>query len=359
MRLDRVEITPVRYAFERSFRSSHARLEERRGFRVELRDMSGATGCGEALPLPAAGTETLGRCGSALVEFAESHPGSPRSLDELLDELDARLEREPAARCAIDVAAHDLEGRLRSRAVASLLCPRPARRVSVNAVIDVSSLAETVACAAAASARGFETLKLKVGRDSAEDDQRRVAAVRAEVGLQVRLRVDANGAWSVELAEKSLETLARHRVELVEQPVRADDLDGLRRVSEKSPIPVAADEALASPRGRQALIAGRIADVAVLKPMVLGGLRASARLAAAAEARGIRCFVTTTFEGPIGTAAALHLAASLRSGAHGSELAHGLASSEVMAGPFPEALVPRDGSLPIPDLPGLGLAELR
>ena len=136
--------------------------------------------------------------------------------------------------------------------------------------------------AAALSARhavraGFRTLKLKVAHGALEDDLARVGAVRAAIGDDVRLRLDANGGWTRELAMRALDALAAFAPELVEQPVSADALDALAFVRARSPIPIAADESLVdAQRGERVLELGA-ADSLVLKPAALGGLRASLR----------------------------------------------------------------------------------
>ncbi len=349
MKIERVGLGARRYVLRDTLATSRTRLAERRGYAVELVDENGKIGRGEALPLPAAGTEDLAATHAVLRASGARLAGREGELQELLDWVEAGASGAPAASCALDTALHDLEAQRAGQPVAHLLAARPRDSVDVNAVVGSDASRGPAGEAVAAVRRGYRTLKLKVGVRSLDADAALLAAVRAVIPGSTSLRIDSNGAWTVESALAALETLAEFDVDLVEQPVRGGDLEGLRLVSERSPVPVAADEALATSAGRAALVTGSIVPVAILKPMVLGGLRASARLARAAAAAGVRCVVTTTFEGPVGTAAALHLSAALGD----PELAHGLAASDMLVAEFPQELVPVRGSLRVRGEPGL------
>ena len=359
MRISNIEISPVSLALRapirtgRSGRTGQTELRERRGARLRLTDELGGVGIGDALPLVSSGTETLAVCGAALAETANALRNREGDCGALLDFCEDRLPAAPATRAAFDCALHLLEAQRQGRAVAELFGASLPQRVQVNAVVGSSELDATLAAVQATLARGFRTLKLKVGELSPAQDQERIAAVRSYLsanGETARLRLDANGAWQPGEALGLLARLAPLGIELVEQPVAAEDLDGLAAVHRGSPIPIAVDESLASEAGRSLTLDGKLGSLAILKPMILGGARSCLRFALAARRHGIRCLVTTTFEGPIGTALATHLAAAIV-GARG---ACGLASSEVMVERFPDALVPENGWLEVQPEPGFG-----
>ncbi len=349
--IEALRIEPVVWRLREPLRSARGALTERSGLQVVLDDASGARGSGEALPLAAWGTESPGQMRVALEAAAPRLLGASGDLDALLDRVDRACTDAPAARCALDVALHDLAARRAGCSVAALLADAPRTRVPLNAVLGADDAAGTIDAALAACAAGFRTLKLKCGADPPAVDLARVRALREALGPEPRLRLDANGAWDERAAIALLERLAALDIELVEQPVAAGELDALARVAARSPVTVAADEALALPAGRDALARGELTRVAVLKPLLLGGLRAAARLARDARAAGVRCLVTTTFDGPLGTAAALQLAAAIAD----PELACGLATLDALDVAVPDVLRPRDGWLDLPGGPGLGL----
>jgi L-alanine-DL-glutamate epimerase-like enolase superfamily enzyme len=348
VKLARLELEPVAWRLRAPLRTARGELAERAGVRLRASDTDGCRGLGEALPLPGSGTESLPQTCAALERAARRLEGASGELDELLDALDALCPDEPAARCALDVALHDLAARRAEIRAANLLAPHPLHRLPVNALLgslDRRAVED-------ARRRGFTTLKFKLGAQPLERELEALSGLLRAEARGLRVRVDPNGAWTREQARAALAHPAVAALELVEQPVAAEDLDGLRELA-RGPVPLAADEALARADGRAALIAGELAPIAVLKPMVLGGLRAAARLARAARPAGVRCLVTTTLDGPIASAAAAQLAAAVCDGS----LACGLAAAESIAADFPAWLEPRAGAIDLPALPGLGLGD--
>ncbi len=195
-------------------------------------------------------------------------------------------------------------------------------------------------------------MKVKVGRDRAADTER-LRAVRAAVGPDLGIRIDANGAWSEQEAVAALVEHAAHGVALCEQPVAPgpDAPARLARVRAASPVPIAADESCASLHDLRSLVDAEAVDAVVIKPLRTG-LREALAMIREATVRNLPCILTTTFDTGAGTALALHLAALLPE----PRSACGLATLLLLAGdivrgcPTPEA-----GSLPLPTGPGLGV----
>jgi L-alanine-DL-glutamate epimerase-like enolase superfamily enzyme len=226
--------------------------------------------------------------------------------------------------------------------LARLLDPGALLEIPASALLAAQGMPELAREARDAAAEGFSTLKLKVGLD---DDFARAAVVRDAVGPAVKLRLDANGAWTREQALRLLGELSPLGIELCEQPT--EDLVGLR---DASPVPIAADEMVAG--DPEAALAR--AHAIVLKPMLLGGLLPALRLGRRARALGLRIIVTSSLEGAIGRAGAAHLAAALL--ALGPQPAAGLATGRLLADDLCEdTLAPRRGVVHLANSPGLGL----
>jgi L-alanine-DL-glutamate epimerase-like enolase superfamily enzyme len=346
VKLAQLVLEPVAWRLRAPLRTSRGPIAERSGVRLRARDTDGCSGLGEALPLETSGTESLSATWRALERARRRLEGATGELDELLDAVDALCPDEPAARCALDVALHDLAARRAGISVARLLAPAPLRALPVNALVGDLDPAGIEA----ARQRGFTTLKLKLGAGRHEEDLEALARLLRGAASGLRVRLDPNGAWTREQARRALAHPGLGALELVEQPVAAEDLAGLRELA-RGPVPIAADESLARADGRASLIAGELTPLAVLKPMVLGGLRASARLARAARVAGVNCLVTTTLDGPIASAAAAQLAAAVCDGS----LACGLAAAESVDADFPAWLQARAGVIELPESPGLGL----
>lgn len=319
----------MKWSVERSVRKFARPLETSRGvtaerttFLVTVED-GGLTGRGEATPLPELGGE---------------------SIEEAAREL-ASIERgvsAPSVRFAVEQALLELLARKRKVPVAALLSETYAREIQVNA------LAASVEEAVAAMEQGFGTVKLKVGARSPAEDIAFVRAVRDALGPEVKLRVDANGAWSFPVARDVLRSLCAMDLECCEQPTRdLEELGRLRAVG----IPIALDEGLVPLVPRTPLIPSEEAvvcaptfsldlrercDLVVLKPALLGGLGPALHVARLAAEQGISSYVTAGYEGVTGRMGCAHLAAALPRQTH----AHGLATGRL----FGEFVAP---SLPI------------
>jgi o-succinylbenzoate synthase len=266
----------------------------------------------------------------------------------------------PAAQHGLECALLDLAAQAAGIPLARWLHPAAATAVPVNATLGATSPVEAAAQAAACCKDGFATLKLKVGVGGDDADHARVAAVRAAVGPTVKFRVDANEGWSESQALVILRRLAPLDIEYCEQPVPAADLAALARLSAASPIPIAADEAAANESAAAAVLRERAAHVLILKPMALGGVVATLRMARQAFAQGIPVVVTTMLEGVYGRTAALHVAAALAALAQGRVPmpACGLATGHLLAEDLVEAPpLPGGGVLRIPTGAGLGIVH--
>ena len=328
------------------FRTANSTMTHREGLLLRMETASGVVGLGEASPHPAAGPETVRELAEALVRVGPQLVGAEV---ECLPEVSLPA---PLA-CAIDTAALDLLAKERDISVAALLSEQPRSSVTVNATIGVEQDGEAADEARAARQAGFTCVKLKAGMaDSIEEECRRVAAVRQALGPDVQLRLDANGAWSTKQAIATIEALEEFRLEFVEQPVAAGDLEGMRRVRQAVRTPIAADESTSSLPAARRVLELNAAQVLVVKPMVVGGLRPAKRIAEVARQAGVATVITTTIDAGVGTAAALHLAATLPE----DSLACGLATGSLLAGDVvTEPISVRESRMTVPSGPGLGI----
>lgn len=206
-----------------------------------------------------------------------------------------------------------------------------------------------------AAKSGCRTAKVKVAEPGQvlADDEARLEAVRDALGSDGSIRIDANGAWSVDEAVHAITLLDRaaHGLEYVEQPCRA--VEELAEVRQKVDVPIAADESIRRADDPHRVRDLHAADVAVLKVQPLGGVRACLRIA---EDIGMPVVVSSALETSIGIAAGVALAAAL------PELPHacGLATVQLLtADPATPSLLPEDGWLRVvrPELHALAEAS--
>jgi len=353
VRIVRASVTPIRLALAAPLETARGAVRAREGAVLSLSAASGATGWGEALPLPGFGLESAREANRALERVAAGLVGSePADLDAALDAAAPLAQRAKSARAAADAALHDLAARDAGVDTASLLGPKRRERVAVSALVSGDDANAAGANARRAVECGFRTLKLKLlARDLARDEER-VAAVRDSAGAGVKLRLDANGAWKEATAFEAVERLARFDIELLEQPLAAADVAALGRVRAASPIPIAADEAVCDEDAAARLLDAGAADLFVVKPAALGGLRAAGRIARSARRAGVGVVVTSFLDSSLGIATALHFAASLPD----SPFAAGLATAELLRDDLAPPFIVENGAITLPRACGLGIA---
>ena len=320
MRIVRFTLTPYECPMDPPWPAG----ESRRGVILTLVEEDGTCGYGESAPLPGFGLETLASSIAALQLSSKYLLGMPRErYRDAVTDLHrlAPVMASPCARHAIDLALHDLMAHDARKPIARLLGDRNAvEDVPVNAALPRAPREETRAAALAAVGDGYRTLKLKVGGVAIDEDVARVRAVRDAVGHDIRLRIDANRAWSEAEAIQALRSLDDIRLEYCEEPV--SDPGAMTRVKEAVPVPIAADESVVDLASTQRLVESDALDVLVLKPMAVGGLSPARAIAAMAREHGVDVVVTGMLETPVGRHGALHLAASLGP----SLYAHGLSA---------------------------------
>lgn len=313
-------------------------LRHRELLELRIEGADGVPGRGEAAPLEPYDGVSAERALTAL----EAYRGALEDGDDLRGGalLDAcrEIDELPQALAAVDLALWDRAGRREGLPVARLLADAPLQRVAVNATIGAVDRAGAASAAASATAAGFTCVKLKVGIG---DDAGRVAAVRAALGPQVALRLDANGAWDVDEAVDAIEALAAAGLELVEEPVHG--LRALREVRERVAVRIAMDESAAEPGA----LASGATDAVCLKLGRCGGISGLLACASLVRASGAEPYVASTFDGPLGIAAALHAAAALR-----VQAACGLATLDLFED-LEHTLQVSDGAIAVPAGPGL------
>jgi len=295
----------VRVPWREPLAAAHGAQEGARELTLlTLEDVDGTVGHGESAELP-------------------GYDGSSGDLAEL---------------AALDLAEWDLRARRQRVPLWRALGAEGAAVVPVNATIGADAPAVAASAAAAAVARGFETVKVKVG---VGDDLERLVAVRAAVGPRVAIRLDANGAWDVDGAVDALGVLSRIGIELCEEPTHG--VAALEEVARRVPgIPISADES-----AEDALASGRRICAAVCLKVARGGITALLLDTGLARSLGYEVYLASTLDGPLGIAAALHAAAVIR-----PDRACGLATLDRFEAPV--AIPVSEGAMSPPGGFGLG-----
>lgn len=293
MLIKKVDIWHLNCKFRYPFKHKLATHTGSNNLVVRLTTDQGVCGYGEGIPRDFVTGESL----EASLTFLQEELGpallrvpihSPQSLFPSLRLLRERWapQTSPAAFCALETALLDAAGHTWQQPVTAFLGNRPAARVTYSAVLPLSAGPQLIQFLHLVRAQGLQFVKLKVGEDN---DLETLSLARRELGPEVDLRVDANGAWTATEAIARLRELAPFRLSAVEQPVAKDDFEGLRQVQEAVNLPVMADESLCTLKDAQRLISLKACRMFNIRLSKVGGFLAALDMKEAADAAGIRC----------------------------------------------------------------------
>jgi len=274
----------------------------RRDVVVRLRTPDGLEGYGEAAATPFYG-ETAESVAAEMPRLAEALNAAIGDDCFALEKADRALEvslgRNPSARSAISAALHDLVGKRLGIPVWKLWGLEPAGAVSSFTIgIDTPEVMRQKVKEAVA----YKNLKVKVGTPRDEE----VLKIVREGAPHANIRVDANTGWTAKQAVAALPMMEAFGVELIEQPVPADDLDGLALVRSRSRIPIVADESCRVASDVAQLV-GRV-DGVNIKLAKCGSLREALKIVHVARAHGMSLMLGCMVESTVGIAAAVQLA---------------------------------------------------
>lgn len=343
----------VRVPFRRPFATAQGMWAEREAWILRVTDTDGRVGLGEAVLEPADGETAsivLDQLVREAVDLARGSAGRAGTLPRP-EELELHGAPGRALRAALDAAVLDL-----AELPADATGP-DGPGVGVNATLPLVGPRASAEAALQALDAGFRTFKLKAGSEQdTEGLVDRVRAVRQALGPDMRLRLDVNGAWDVETAVERLQAVRRFDIEYAEQPIAGDDAAALAEVRRRGRVPVAADEAVTSPRVARELLEAGAVDVLVVKPARVGGPLVAALIAELAAEQGVPVVLSTLFETGVGIAGALAAAAGLPNltlaAGHGAAEPpdHGLATAGLLEHDLLRAaLLVEDGRMWRPD----------
>jgi L-alanine-DL-glutamate epimerase-like enolase superfamily enzyme len=250
----------------------------------------------------------------------------------------------------VETALWDLVGKICEQPIYNLMGGRVRDEVDFFYYLQQDERGAMVDAARSAVAAGFHVIYLKVGLDD-EADVATVAALRTALGPGVKLRIDANEAWSPGAAVSMIERLRPFGLDFVEQPVLSRDLDGLARVRALSPVPIAANQAAFTHFDVLEVIKRNAADVIVTGPHQAGGLLQFKKIAALTETAGLPINRHAVGELGVGAVAGLHVAMTLPNLTDGNQTHHQFLADDILA----ETLPLDRPRVAAPAGPGLGI----
>jgi len=313
--------SPYTLKFKHPFITSEKTVTERKGFFITLIDETGQAGIGEAAPFPEFGSETFDEVNNFLENFKLNLKIDLNNIYKSFDDNLGSLNKLPALRHGIEQALLNLICSENKTSMNNLLNVTSIKEINVNAVIGFLSIEDIPKKINELIEQGFSTIKMKVGRDNFEEDIESISLVRKSVNTNIKLRIDANGKWTLNNAKRNLKKLEKFNIEYVEQPVK--NINDFIELSKIISIPLAADESLRTFNDAVNIIKSKAAHVLVIKPMMLGGIITVIKIIELAKMNNLKITITSSFESGIGKSMAVFAASIIE-----DETAHGLATSD-------------------------------
>jgi L-alanine-DL-glutamate epimerase-like enolase superfamily enzyme len=311
MKITQVDIRPVQIPRKESFAVRTGKYDFMPNTYVAIRTDEGIVGYGEACPI----VEYFGESQETIVQVLKHYLApvilgkDPLNIRERNREMDIACPRNPCAKAGIDIALHDLKGKVLNASIGSLLGGASQSQIPTTVSIGIDDLAKTKEKAVAAAKQGFTVLKLKGGQDVAEDI-RNLTTVREAVGDDGPwLRLDANAGWvNRNEVYRYIPQLEALRLRLLEQPYPSQEWEALRALRDRLRTPILLDESMQTGWDFTQLVKSPEGFVANLKVQICGGLYKASQLVSACERFQIPVMIGSQRESVIGNTASLHLA---------------------------------------------------
>lgn len=351
MKIKRVEAIGVRLPLRQPIKRSKGVLTAADNVLVRI-EAGGVVGWGEAGSAPTMTGEFIESMVAAVRHLAPFLEGAPLDIAQIAALMDTNLYGNSGAKAAIEMAAHDALGQLLGKPVYELLGGKRRSRIPALRMIASGSVDADRAEAEACRREGYVAYKIKVGAGDVKNDIARTRAVCETLGSDVLISADANQNWTVAQALEYVNAVKDTTLEFLEQPVVAEDLDGMAKIAAATRIAIGCDEGVHALDDLRRHHAARAASGASLKAIKLGGLRPMHEAALFCAELGFKVNLACKIaESGIATAAVLHLAAAVPSLDWGASLTSQYLAEDVLV----EPLAFTNGHTRIPAGPGLGV----
>lgn len=356
MKIQEIQIGKVSIPLKKPFKTALRQVNSAEDIIIKVIANSGQVGFGNAPPTAV----ITGDSQDSIIAAIRDTLG-PRivgmeidNLENIMTTLDTGMLHNQSAKAALDIAVHDLFGKCFGLPLYKLFGGYRSG-METDLTISLNAPDEMVRDALEAVAEGYTALKLKVGNEPALDILR-VQAIRGAVGKDIKIRLDANQGWSPKEAVRTIRKFEADGldIELIEQPVKAHDFEGLKYVTDRVTTDIMADESAFGPFEVFQLLSMRACDLINIKLMKAGGLHNAIKIAHFAETMDVQCVMGCMLESKVGITAAASLAAGKKIISRADLDAAVLLAEDPVVGGVSFC----KNRLLIPDAPGLGITDI-
>jgi L-alanine-DL-glutamate epimerase-like enolase superfamily enzyme len=324
---------------------------------VKVTCENGIIGWGEAPPTVVITGDSMSSIETAIHSVIKSRliGKNLTNYEDIFQEINTCIAGNTSPKAAVDMAVYDCLGQLGNMPLYQFLGGFR-NKLSTDFTVSVNSPKEMGEDAVSYMQQGFDVLKVKVGKDDLATDLERIHEIRNRVGKEPVIRLDANQGWTVKQAITAIRSMedAGLNIELVEQPIKAWDLQGLKQVTDAVDTLIMADESVFSPKQAFEVLQTRSVDLLNIKLMKAGGIYQAQKINAIAETCGVECMVGSMIETRLGITAAAHFAASSKNITRFDLDAPLMLAKDVVTG----GISYNGPYITLPDHPGLGVTSI-
>ena len=276
---------------------------------VECSD--GSVGYGEGAATPVITGETLGSMVSA-IEYIKTHiiGLDIEDFTTILNLVHTSIVKNTTAKSALEIALYDLKAKAEKLPLYAMLGGEK-KEFRTDITISMDSVESMVKSSLNAVALGYNSLKIKIG-DNPKKDFERIVAIHQAIDSNISLRLDANQGWSAKQSVELLLALEARGIvaEFIEQPVLADDIEGLLYIKQRVQTPILADESIFSLKDAKVLLDMQAVDYVNIKLAKTAGITQALKLADLSASYGVKCMIGCMLEGPLSVIAGVHVASA-------------------------------------------------
>ncbi len=311
MKITNIQTKILKAPLKNPFITSLRRVDALEDLVVIIKCDDGTVGYGEGAPTPQITGETIGSM-VATIEYIKPHILGKKieEFELILKNIHSLIVKNTTAKSALEIALYDLKAKSQKLPLYRMLGgTKTTFRTDIT--ISMSEIDKMIADCHLAVALGYDTLKIKIG-DNPRKDVERITAIHKALDKNIKLRLDANQGWSAKESVELLHALEKQDIiaEFIEQPVVADNIEGLKYIKERVQTPILADESIFSLKDARHLLEMHAIDYVNIKLAKTAGITQALELADFSKSFGVKCMIGCMLEGPISVAAGVHVASS-------------------------------------------------
>ena len=311
MKIINIRTTTLKAPLKNPFITSLRRVDTLEDLVVIIECDDGSVGYGEGAATPVITGETMGSM-IACISYIMPHliGRDIEDFEAIIDLVHSLILKNTTAKSALEIALYDLKAKASKLPLFRMLGGTQTK-FSTDITISMGEIDKMIVDCHSAVALGYDTLKIKIG-DDPQKDVERVVAINATLDSHIKLRLDANQGWTAKESVKLLHALEKQDIiaEFIEQPVAADDFEGLKYIKERVQTPLLADESIFSVKDARKLLEMQAIDYVNIKLAKTAGITQALKLADLSKDFGVKCMIGCMLEGPISVAAGVHVASA-------------------------------------------------